>query len=403
MSIKNWHNAEAHLANQSTRDRVEELAKRLSEIHGEVVLRLEKHGLHAYMACPKCLAAYGARELRSRHLSLNLDRHLRLGDNLTIFAKKKRGVAMCHKEHGAFTVEDLLCYPPIQNRGFPNVVARIVGRADQQRYLVPDDHGNMIPDHPGQTVPLIGLPSSHPAILYCAARGYDPTLLAMQFGARWCYLEAPEGEQYGSRFYRKHYGGWKSTPQGRLIFYSFINEEQVCWQARYLEISGGGHCMVWHPYMQIWHPRPAWGKGEDPIKYITAYGAFRNSQLCGYDHVVRHARNMGDPEPICVLTEGPLDAARFPNHGMALLGKYLSEVQVQLIQANFKRVILAFDTDKAGQEARDDAEGVLRNAGIRTCRFFTEQEYADGLANKIDAGQLGYQACAERFMLLRNF
>jgi hypothetical protein len=150
---------------------------------------------------------------------------------------------------------------------------------------------------------------------------------------------------------------------------------------------------VFHPYKQTWLPRPGWNKGEDPVKYITAPGSERNSQLCGFDHVCTVAQALDGREAYCVLTEGPLDAARFPNHGIAVLGKYLSDTQALLVAARFRRAILAFDADKAGREACVAAELTLKLVGVDTRRLFRPDEGQDDLGNgpKMDPGGLTYE------------
>lgn len=382
------------------KDRIEAFAERLAEIHGPVAFRSEKSGLHLYLACPHCLREFGTRELTSRHLAINIDKHFGIGAHQTFFLKRKRkGVAQCMKMHGVQDVSQLFDYPPLAERGYPDVAPKVIGKADRKRYLVPDGKGNMIPDHPGKTIALTSLPQEHPAIVYLKSRGYEPALLEMQFNARWCEEEAPQGEEY-CRFYRRHPFGWRSTPQGRIIFHSMVNGVQLSWQGRYLELDG----YVWHPYDKCWQPRPDWRKGEAPIKYITASSSFRNDQVCGYDNAVFQARALGDPRPVCTVSEGPLDAARFPLYGLALLGKYLSDTQIQLIRAVFHRVVLAFDTDKAGREAADQAEKDFAKVGIPTRRLFTPAEYEAAVrdGSKTDAGELGYEECRNRFEALRQ-
>jgi hypothetical protein len=249
---------------------------------------------------------------------------------------------------------------------------------------------------------------------FIRSRDLDPVLLYQQFRAAWCEQEAPEGEQYGRRFYRKHSddgftpwepGCWKSTPQGRLILYSFVEDTQVCWQARYLEtkVPGVGP-FVWHPYRKMWMPRPPWQKGKDPVKYVTAPHSERNGQLCGYDYVRAVARSMPVAERYCVLTEGPLDAARFPGHGLAVLGKYLSEIQALLVAAEFQRAILAFDGDKPGREACAAAEILLWSRGVQTRRLFQPNEGQDDNGNgpKLDPGGITYDAAKARIYQLLN-
>lgn len=380
--------------------RVQELVDALSRIHGRVDVRKESSGMHLMMACPKCLAAYGRRELKSRHLQLNVDKLLGTGQHADRFLPGKRdkmksqGYAQCMKEHGPFSLDEMLGWPTLEERGIDNVAPQMVVHAAGKRYLVPDDKGNMIPDHPGKVIPLTALPYEHPALLYLRQRDYDPVKLYYQFRASWCEVESPEGEQY-NRWYRKHGYEWKSTPQGRIIFYSDVCGIQVCWQARYLEIEHEGQKLLWHPYRQRWETRPPWPEKEGPIKYATASGALRNNQLCGFDAVrLALSAKQDGTHKTCVLTEGPLDAARFPERGMALLGKNLSQSQALLLRPFFNKFVLAFDADDAGAEARDKAKALLESMGARVVNFFRDHEYNSG--SKVDVGMLGYTACEER-------
>lgn len=408
---------------------IQSLLDALSNIHGRIHCRREKNGLHAMLACPDCLEEWGRRELKSRHLAFNIDKCLGLGDYANRFAmagKKglKSGYALCMKCGKRYTREGLLTdYLPLEARGHENLHARLIYTGLESKYLVPDDKGHMIPDHPGKVRSILALPQEHPVHLFIKDRNLDPVLLHHHFRASWCDEEAPEGEQFGNRWWRKHSGDgvhrwypgcWKSTPQGRLILYSDVFGTQVSWQARYLEIkvpllnpsNGPPAHFVFHPYRMQWEPRPPWPKGEDPVKYVTAPGSERNSQLCGFDHVCRMAHANKDMEAYCVLAEGPLDAARFPNHGLAVLGKFLSETQALLVRAaGFTKAVLAFDADKAGREACVEAEDTLHRIGVRTVRFFHQGEGQDDLGNgdKLDPGGLTYAAASERVRSIINF
>lgn len=396
-------NAEALGQWQTDDERIQNLAKSLAAIHGPVLIRREEHGIHICMACPECLENVGPRELRSRHLQINAEKYLNIGPYANRFLpqnrdrKKMKGYAQCMKEHGAFSFAKIMSYKPIAERCGAQLSPILVADGSAQRYLVPDGKGNMIPDHPGVTTPLTALKTGHPALDYLESRGYDPILLHRQFGATWCSKEAPEGDEF-NRWYRWHADGWKSTPQGRIIFYSFVAGVQVCWQGRYLEMEHEEKKYVWHPYEEAWTERPEWERGDEPIKYNTGAGCWRNRQLCGYDAVCQAAEARAEAFPVCVLTEGPLDAARFPERGMAVLGKNLSEAQTLLLAAKFRGVVLAFDADIHGAGACETAAKTLSQYGIKTCKFFTEEE--EKSENKIDVGMLGYAVCADRLNAL---
>ncbi len=385
--------------------RIQTLAEALSKIHGEVLIRKESSGVHLMVACPKCLAEYGRRELRSKHLQINVDKLLGLGDHAMRFMQrgkgegKLKGYAQCMKEHGPMDWDEIMGWPTLEERGLDNLTPSIVVNGSGERYLVPDERGVMIPDHPGTTIPLPRLPHNHPAIQYLESRDYDPSLLYSQFRAAWCTKEAPEGDEY-RRWYRNHGAGWKSTPQGRIIFYSDVAGTQVCWQGRYLQLDTPEGPLLWHPYREQWERRPEiWGPKDGPIKYITATGALRNTQLCGYDAVCMAATARAEEKPLCVLTEGPLDAARFPDRGLAVLGKFLSPAQALLISIRFKRVVLAFDTDESGRECCKHARESLASYPIQIAEFFGPEE---GVDSKVDVGMLGYQACQARLNQIIN-
>ena len=377
-------------------DRKANLCEKLCRIHGNGYRRTEKSGDHLYIPCPICRVNYGnAHERARKHLAFNLDLYF----NPARFAMKSRnnpvksrGYCKCMKCDHVFTAESLMQYPVQQDAGF--VVGSVLKQA-ADRYLVEDRNGNMVPDGPGKTIPLAALSKDHPAWVYLLHRKFDPVLVATQFDADWCEEEAPEGEQYGRRFYRSHAGGFKSTPQGRIIFNAVTLGVRNCWQARYLEISDEARRLkwVWHPYHRQWVTEPDWSQsrsGTPPIKYMTAPGGLRNTSLAGYDYVTNRARHSGDRW--CVITEGPLDAARCPEHGMAVLGKSLSETQAVLISRFFNKVILGFDTDKAGREACRSAEATLAHYNVRTCRFFP----GDGTGEKKDLGELSYDEVRAR-------
>jgi hypothetical protein len=427
----------SQMSGLTSEQRIQNLLDALSAIHGQIHTRREKSGLHVMLACPDCLEEYGRRELRSRHLALNIDKYLGLGEYVNRFAtggKKglKSGYAMCMKDGKKFTMEELLHYPPLEARGHDNLCSRVIYDGRETKYLVPDGkihkedgREHWIPDHPGKVRSILSLPQGHPCLQFIASRDLDPVLLHRHFRAAWCEEEAPEGEQYGKRFWRKHSddgihrwypGCWKSTPQGRLILYSDVWGTQVSWQARYLELKAPvgdpatGQVLqlpfVFHPYRMQWEPRPPWPKSEEPVKYVTAPGSERNSQLCGFDHVHLVSQSVAESERFCVLAEGPLDAARFPNNGMAVLGKYLSDTQALLVRAaGFTRVVLAFDADKAGREACKAAEETLRLASCQTVRFFRPDEGQDDEGNgvKLDPGGITYPQANERLQSILNF
>ena len=69
----------------------------------------------------------------------------------------------------------------------------------------------------------------------------------------------------------------------------------------------------------------------------------------------------GLKKSVVILVEGPLDAARFGPPGVAMLGKYLSDRQADLLARRFKKIIVVADNDKAGLEAKLRIQDVLSN------------------------------------------
>ncbi len=375
---------------QQLEDAKNRLCESLFRIHGVGHRRAEKSGEHVYLACPNCRQTYGhAHERRRRHLTLNLDSYfdpMRFTKKSRNNVTRPRGYCICHKCNTVYTVEGLLAFEVQPDAGY---VVGIQTRA-AERYVVEDDEGNLVPDGPGKCSPVVNLPPGHPARVYIENRGFDASLLEAQFELLWCYEEAPEGEMYGNRFYRKHADGFRSTPQGRIIFQAKVHGVRNCWQGRFLEIRDRqGVNYLWHPYREVWVPEPVWDANGPPLKYSTGPGSLRNLSIAGYDHVVSHAKH--SKEDWCVVTEGPLDAARAPKNGLALLGKSMSEAQAILIANYFKRVILGFDTDKAGRDACSGAESMLARFGVKTARYFPGHE---ATAQKEDLGAQSYAQVA---------
>lgn len=86
----------------------------LMRIHGSATLTKERTGLHAYFACPSCLEKEGKRELRRRHLAVNLSKHCALDH----YASRQGSydaqlTALCMKEGKPFRVNVLLGMKPL--------------------------------------------------------------------------------------------------------------------------------------------------------------------------------------------------------------------------------------------------------------------------------------------------
>lgn len=381
-------------------EREKNLREQLEAIHGQCRSSTESGGKHLNLICPKCLEQYGARELGSKHLAFNTDKFFRVGKWAPkLGAKAPRGYAQCMKEHGSFSLVDLLGYTPLSERGYPHVVLTpFVERNEQSTYI--DKKGREVPNPPGTCTPVHQLSQAHPCTQYLQARDYDPMLLWAQFGAAYCVQgrrEQHPDEEWGIKLAEQHGRGWRNTPQSRLIFFSRMQGSNIAWQARVLEHEG----KYLHPYSGQWVE-------AQPIKYQTGKGSLRNRQICGYDHAIASIVP-GDTRPLCVITEGPLDAARFPKHGLAILGKYMSEEQALLIRLYFSRAVLAFDAgeDKAGAQVHAQVKKLLESKGMVVRDFWDGSLYdrnRDQTGNgKIDAGAQGYTWCRTQFNNVMNF
>jgi hypothetical protein len=340
-----------------------ELAERIKLRHGDVRIAREKSGWHIYCASPIGLVENGRIELTKKHLAINAEKLLGIGK----FAAKRGSysqdrTAQCMKTGKCYLISDLLQMPPLAARGIQTKGTARVSVSDTSKSLVRDAAGNLVPDVPGVTVPLSSLPADHPAIQYLTRRGYSIPALEFQFGAAFCTQEAPESEEL-NRWYRRGPDGFYDTPQNRIIFYVDVKGVRRGWQARYIEAEAEKVQYILHPYRNQWvatAQRDQKGKwaplpGYDTLnlsKYKTAFGASRNEIVMGYDAAVQWNKANALPRPVCVISEGPLDAARIGAPGLAVMGKSLSENQARLVADYFRRVILVADNDKPGQEAK---------------------------------------------------
>lgn len=344
------------------------------------------------MPSPVCLEQDGAKELNSKHLTVNASKFYELEDWK---AKNKKAhnpdfSAVCHKTNTKYKVSDLLnekMFPPLDKRGIKNVASHVTSASVQrEECLIRDENGNLIPQDPGEVIPLSDLPNDHPAIKYLADRGYNIETLEKQFNCGYCVAEAPENPSKGI-YYKKLPKGFRDTPQGRIIFFSYMHGVQVGWQARILErITSAGVKEFWHPYDNMWVPmeykcpttnkwiplpgvednsnklKPLWKYS----KYKTAFGMARNDTLMGYDAAVEFNNMMRLKKPVVFLVEGPLDAGRLGPGACALLGKYMSEKQADILCRRFKKIICISDNDKAGAESKQKIRTLLSQKSVET-------------------------------------
>lgn len=150
---------------------------------------------------------------------------------------------------------------------------------------------------PGTVWPIHRLPEDHAAVTYLQGRRFDAAWLWDRF--RVGFLIEPRVDLGHLR--------------GRIIIPLFFHEKLVGWQARLV--------------------RPPVG---DERKYMTMEGMPRGSLLYNFDSAKQF--------PFVVVVEGPVDVWRFGPEAVAVMGTYTSH-QAQLIQANWKKVVILLDGD----------------------------------------------------------
>jgi hypothetical protein len=336
-----------------------EFAGVLITIHGSVRVAQEERGLHFYIACPECLEENGASEIYKKHLALNVDRYFQ-GENHR---------AMCMKCGTTFNIPELTAMRPLAERGIEyKAEVAPMSAGPNMDLLEKDETGALVPKNPGRTIPVVELGRNHPAIVYLASRHFDPEALWRQFRCSYCQEENPD------LYYRKQPGGFRVTPQGRLIFFGYQGGARMTWQARILEMEDGNDKYFYHPYKRQWvhvlsrpDARAKWAPREgyedwDPAKYFTAPGTRRNSIVMGYDAALGFNAEKSLHNRWCMIMEGPLDAGRLGAPAMAILGKHLSENQASLLEDAFHRIVALKDNDAAGEKS---AESIKKQFATR--------------------------------------
>jgi hypothetical protein len=304
------------------------------------------------MACPECPQRDGKKELASRHLAVNADRCLGTGKYAARVGQYSADYSgYCMKQAKGFEVSALKAMVPLKDRGWPDVPSTIT-RPAPGRCLIPDGKGNMIPDHPGEVIPLTELPEDHPAVQYLKSRRFDIQSLHTQFRVGFCVREAPENPEV-DRYYKRLPCGFRDTPQNRIIFHADVKGVQRGWQARIIEQVIGDLKYYLHPYTNQWvameKKDASTGKWEPlphvaaepvqwkPSKYKTAFSSERNQMLMGFDAAIRWNQLMKLPKPLVMVTEGPLDAGRMGCGAVPLLGKFLSDAQANMLISKRRR------------------------------------------------------------------
>jgi len=160
----------------------------------------------------------------------------------------------------------------------------------------------------------------------------------------------------------------------------------------------------WHPYTKAWvvtHQRqdrdkpwvPSPGFGEwDPVKYMLAYGAKRNSCVMGLDAAALF--NRGRQNRYCFMVEGPTDAARLGIPAIAIMGKYFSENQAKIVAEHFDHVLFVGDNDAAGEQCRQKvSEKLLEHPNTKLHFCEVPSQYKDVDLMPDDAAQVFKQQC----------
>lgn len=335
------------------------LVNQLVERHGGGILFRSKkyHNVELQVADPVLLEKDGDKELTSRHLYINVDK---------VVNEQHFKAARCVKDGRVYDVRELLGMLPIEERALnipKSKVKRRVSVIDKLKFMERDAAGNLIPQGPGECTPLDQLDDDHPAVVYVRDRGFEPAKLVEQFDAAFCTAENP------NRPYKTLPGGFKATPQNRIVF--FINQlgVQRGWQARRLERKRNGQLQFLHSYTGEWktvatdginglsiapeYSGATIGKSPGLIlknKYVIGIGVEKSQTLMGFDAAMKWCEETGNKT--IGLVEGVLDAARLGPPFCSIMGLQLSPNQAALIANHFDRVIYVPDNDNNKDNAK---------------------------------------------------
>lgn len=170
---------------------------------------------------------------------------------------------------------------------------------------------------PGEIIRLQDLPANHHAVVYLRDRGFDLEELEECWRVRYC-LRA-----------------WRySLLDDRIFIPVFMNAVLVGWQGRQVADAA--------PHL------PKYYTLTDMPKRLTLYN-FDAARV----------------QPLVVIMEGPTDVWRLGACGVCLLGKTMSEQQLQLLHDNWsgKPIIVCLDADDP--DAVKAAEGIFKRIYTR--------------------------------------
>jgi hypothetical protein len=232
-----------------------------------VRLAKERSGYQIYMPCPACLHTHGKEELRDPKYAINLSKYFGIGDEFRHLQTKdadgfsplddmydeavndernhKTGICMRTWQSSnphRFPVEELLRMDTITAR-HPDIHTsyKLLSGADgaekESHWMEDPISGKLCPPPAGEIVPLSELSPYHPARWYMETyRKFDIKRLEELYRCGFCIKEHPESKIH-KIWYPRFPGGWKDTPQGRIIFHSLIDGVPLTWQGRWIEVE----------------------------------------------------------------------------------------------------------------------------------------------------------------------
>jgi hypothetical protein len=309
--------------------------------------------------------------------------------------KEEGWVATCMKEGTGYKGKTLLGMPPVSTRLKQKVSTTlfVLNSTSKEHILEEDEHGNKFPFGPGECIPLKDLKPDHMARWYLENRGYDVGFLYDKFRTSFCKTELTPTTENGV-YYPYLIKDWKDTPQGRVVFFGYMNGIRKGWQARLIEAEDDeGNIYYYHPYKHEM-VKVATGKGKSgkphfipeltpakfkwpPSKYKNGTGQSKSGIWMGYDPYIEHIKDIPRKDRHAVLTEGPLDAARFGFEGLPMCGPTVSYVQASKIKESTDLVFYARDNDDTGKASVTKAVEMLSSVGLQVVLIAPPDKYKD--------------------------
>lgn len=369
-------------------DYKETLAKNLCRIHGKGKLSHGRSGTILYLPCPTCLSKYGKRELKSQHLAVRMDEMVLSGER-----GENAWVATCMKNGCAYKYRDMLGMAPISVRipGYSLQGFDIEKKVHTSYPRMTDSHGVSVPFPPGDVIPITMLPGDHPAREYLEGRNFNLQMLWDKFLTSFCVKELPRTKENGV-YYRPLVSPWRSTPQGRVVFFAKKEGSLTGWQSRIIEKEEGDLKFTLRPdgswvhtatkVEDEWVDEGDFQKAHEdklwpPPKYRNAVGQNNGDAVFGYDYLVSCLEGIPMEERVVVLTEGPLDAARFGFLGIPVLGKTVQKGLLDSLRPLTNKIIMAGDNDTVGKGAATRMVKVITEYGFEVDRIYPPKEAKD--------------------------